>query len=190
VKLLLVCLEFGEDIFAVGVGVNIGPVLDDLAVGRDEDGIALGEFVIAACGDGNAVGIDDLVVRISEELEGERVLAAEGLVAFDGVERDAKDDGVEGFILGKILLKFVSFYGATGGHVLGVEVEDDPLALVIGEADHLVFLRWQGEVGGWGTDGYSVGCGGVGANAERSGGGQGQDCCEREYFAHRFFLLR
>ena len=39
------------------------------------------------------------------------------------------------------------FDGAAGGLVLRVEVEDDPLALVVGEADGLVFLRGQGEVG-------------------------------------------
>ena len=61
----------GEDVVAVGGDIFHFPVFDDLAGGRDEDGIALGEFVLTASGYGNAVGVDDLVVRIGEELEGE-----------------------------------------------------------------------------------------------------------------------
>ena len=106
-KLLLLCRDFGEDCFAVGVGVNLLPVLYDLAGGRDQNGIALGELVVATCGHGNAVGIDDSYGQDQQRsLKVKRVLAAEGLVALDGVRaRDAENDCVEGFILGKIFLE-------------------------------------------------------------------------------------
>ena len=102
----------------------------------------------------NAVGVDDLVVGIGEQLEGERILGAEGLVALDGVERDAEDDGVQSVVLGQVALEVVSLNGAAGGHVLGIEVEDDPLALVLESEMGCVLLRGQAEVGGGGADGW------------------------------------
>ena len=80
------------------------------------------------------------MVWVGEELEAEGVLGAPGLVAFDGVEADAEDDGVQCVILRHVALEAVGFDGAAGGLILRVEVEDDPLALVVGEADGLVFL--------------------------------------------------
>ena len=43
-------------------------------------------FMSPCADDRNAVGIDDLVVGVGEQLEGERVLGAEGLVALDRIE--------------------------------------------------------------------------------------------------------
>jgi hypothetical protein len=50
------------------------PDLDDLALRGDKEGFAVGELHDAVVLDGNAVGIDDFVVGVSEELEAEGVL--------------------------------------------------------------------------------------------------------------------
>ena len=92
--------DFGEDFFAVGVGVDLGPDLTTLPEGEMRKVSRLANFMSPSLGDGDAVRIDDLVVGIGEELEGEGVLGAPGLVAFDGVEADAEDDGVEASYLG------------------------------------------------------------------------------------------
>src|SRR5579859_6585576 len=42
----------------------------------------------------------------------------------------------------------MSLDGAAGGHVLGIEVEDDPLAAVLIEVDGLALLIGQSEGGG------------------------------------------
>ena len=61
---------------------------------------------------GNAVGVDDLVVGVGQQLEAEGVLGAPGPVALDGVEADAEDDGVVGVVLGQVALEVVRFDGA------------------------------------------------------------------------------
>ena len=60
--------------------------------------------------------------------------------------RDAKHDGVHGFVLLEVPLEVVRLDGAAGGLVLGVEVEDDELAFVVRQADGRVVLRGQGEL--------------------------------------------
>jgi len=131
----------------VDVGIDLLPDLDDLAGGGDEEGVAGGKLHVSVGHERDTVGVDDLVVGVSEELEAEGVLRAPCFVAFDGVEADAEDYRVQSVILGHVALEVVGLDGAALGLVLGVEVEDDPLALVVGEADGLVFLRGQGEVG-------------------------------------------
>jgi len=161
------------------------PDLHNLAVRRDEEGFAVGELGDAVVLDGNTVGIDDLVVWVGEELKAEGVLRAPGLVAFDGVEADAEDDGVGSVILGDVALEVVGFDGAAGGLVLGVEVEDDPLALVVGEADGLVFLGGQGEVGRGRASLYGV-CRGrcMGSDAYAARCYYADDCCDPKCLAH------
>ena len=139
-ELLFVGGDFGQDVGAVDVGIDLLPDLDDLAGGRDEEGVTGRKLHVSVSHEGDAVGVDDLVVGVGEEFEAERVFRAPGLVSFDGVEADAEDDCVEGVIPGHVALEVVGLDGAALGLVLGVEVEDDPLALVVGEADGLVFL--------------------------------------------------
>jgi hypothetical protein len=161
------------------------PDLDDLAVRGDEEGFAVGELGNAVVFDGDTVGVDHFVVGVGEELEAEGVLRAPGFVAFDGVKADAEDDRVGGVILGDVALEVVGFDGAAGGLVLGVEVEDDPLALVVGEADGLVFLGGQGEVGRGRASLYGV-CRGrcMGSDAYAACCYYDDDCCDPKCFAH------
>ena len=139
------------------VYLDVGPELDDLAGRGDEVGLAAGELHGAHAVDGDAILVDDFMVGIGEEFEAEGIFGAPGFVSFHGVEGDAEDDGVGGVVLGLVALEVMGLDGATLGLVLGVEVEDDPLALVVGEGDGLVFLGGQGEVGSGCADGNGVG---------------------------------
>ncbi len=155
-ELLFVGGDFSQDVGAVDVGINLLPDLDDLAGGRDEEGVAGRVFHVSVGHERDTVGVDDLVVGVGEELEAEGVFRAPCLVAFNGIEADAEDYRVQGVVLGHVALEVVGLDGAALGLVLRVEVEDDPLALVVGEADGLVFLRRQGKVGRGGTSLYDV----------------------------------
>jgi hypothetical protein len=191
--LLFGCADLGQDLCAVplNVGINLGPDLDDLAVGGDEECLAAGVLHLFVGHKRDTVGLDDLVVRVGKELEAEGILRAPGLMVFDGVDADTEDDCVQGVILRHVALEAVGLEGAAGGLVLGVEVEDDPLAFVVGEADGLVFLGGQGEVGGGraGLHGVSRGrC--VGLDADAAGCYDGDDCCDPNCFAHCGFPFR
>jgi hypothetical protein len=172
----------------VDVGIDLLPHFDDLALGRDEEGVAAGILGVAVGHEGDAVLVDDLVVGVGQEFEAEGVFGAPGFVAFDGVEADAEDDCVGGVILRHVALEAVGLDGAAGGLVLGVEVEDNPLAFVVGEADGLVFLRGQSEVGRGCADLHGV-CRGrcVGFDAGAAGCCYGDDCCDPDCFAHGVF---
>jgi hypothetical protein len=183
--LLLVGGDFGEDVGAVDVGIDLLPDLDDLAVGRDEEGVTGGELHVSVGHQGHAVGIDDFMVGVGEHLEVEGVLGAPGFVAFDGIEADTEDDGVEGMILIEVALEVVGFNGASLGLIFGVEVENHPLAFEVAEADGLVFLRGQGEVGCGGANLDSVCCGRcMGLDSETAGCCDCDDCCDPNCFTH------
>jgi len=169
----------------VDVGIDLLPDLDDLAAGRDEEGIAGGVLHISVGHNGDTVCVDDFVVRVGEELEAEGVFGAPCFVVFHGVEADAEDDCVQSVILCHIALEVVGLDGAALGLVLGVEVENDPLALEVGEADHLVFLRRQGKVGRRRSGLYCV-CGGrcMGLEAEAARCCDADDYCYPNCFTH------
>src|SRR5579863_496510 len=126
--------------------IHLGPLLDDLSAGVDKEGVAHGDGHLAEVAE-RAVLIDDLVRRVSEQAEGQAFLGAELLVAIGRVDADAEDDGVVGVILGLVALEVVRLDGAALGHVLGVEVEHDPLAVEAVERDLRAILRGEGE--GW-----------------------------------------
>ena len=139
--LLLVGCDLGEDVVAVGVRVDAGPDLDHFSGGRDEEGVAAGELHVAVRGDRNTIGIDDLVIRVSKQFEGERVLGAERLVALDRIERDAEDDRAERVVLGQITLEVMRLDGAALSEILGIEVQNDPFASEIVKAYRRAILR-------------------------------------------------
>ena len=63
------------------------------------------------------------------------------------VDAHAENDGIVRFELGEVALEIVGFNGAAGRHVLGVEVENHPLALKAIEGDLRAVLR--GKRKGW-----------------------------------------
>ena len=100
------------------------------AVGSDEEGGSLGAhvgFSVHALFDPDLVGLDDFLVFVGEEGEGELMFLDEFLVALCGVDADAEDDGLA-FEFGPVVAEGAGLGGATGCVVLGVEVEDDVLA--------------------------------------------------------------
>ena len=64
---------------------------------------------------------------------------------FYSIDTHTEDDGVQGVILRDVTLEAVSLKRAALGLVLWIEVGDDPLTLLVCEADRPVLLRGQGE---------------------------------------------
>jgi hypothetical protein len=120
------------------------PHLHDLALGIDEKGVAVGDGHGAVVTE-RAVLIHHLVLRVGEQAEGQPFLGAELLVAVGRVDADADDDRVLGLELRKVALEVMRLDRAALGHVLGIEVEHDPLALEAVEGDLRAVLRWQRE---------------------------------------------
>ncbi len=131
--------------------------------------MAGGEFDYAEVGH-RAVGIHHFVIGVGKQPEVKALLGAELLVGIDGVAADTEDDSVAFGVLRLVHLKLVGFAGSTRGLVFGIEVEDDPLASVVLEADRGTVLGWESEV--WGGESRSRG-GGAGEKARHQ-----EDGCE------------
>src|SRR5690606_25157198 len=89
---------------------------------------------------------DDLLFFVGQKRERQRVLQGELSVAFYGVGADAQhgDAGVAEVL--ELVADAAGFGGAARGVVFGVEVQQHPLALVLGRLMHFALLMWQGEV--------------------------------------------
>ncbi len=125
----------------------------------------------------------DFVVGVGQQMECESILGAELLVAVDRVNADAQDHGILGIELRQRVLELVRLNGAAGGHVLGIEVEDHPLAAIAIERDLLADLRGQREGGRGLADGGHVGV--VSADGdERDRGDKRQSECEKKKLFH------
>jgi len=137
--LLSACCDGGQNFGAVVGNVLHVPGFDDFAGGIDEEGLAEGDgegSIGSLHGfDGDSKGIDDGVIGVGEEFEGQAFFGAEAFVAVGGVEAYPEDDGVRGIELLQIALEVMRFEGAAPGKVLWIEVQDDPFAFVVGEAD-------------------------------------------------------
>ncbi len=57
-----------------------------------------------------------------------------------------EDDRVFLFVLREVTLKIVGFPGAAASEILGIEIENDPFAAEIAEAEPFALLGVQGEV--------------------------------------------
>jgi hypothetical protein len=79
------------------------------------------------------------MVRVGEEFEAEGILRTPGLMIFYCVDTHTEDDGVQGVTLRDVTLEAMGFKSTIFGLVLWIDVEDDPLTLVVCEADRLVF---------------------------------------------------
>jgi len=166
----------------VGIGIDAGPDLGDFSGGCNEKSIAGSELVIATSGKGHAVGVDDFVVGVGEQFEGERIFGAEGFVAFDGVERDTEYDSVECVVLGQVALEVMGLNGAAAGHVFGIKVEDNPFSLVLRERYRSVFLRGQAEAGSGSAWLEDIGC--VHINTDTARGHDAEDDSDANTFAN------
>ena|SRR5215472_1249631 len=80
------------------------------------------------------------VVDVGKQLEMEPFRGAELSVRKFILAADAENDGVLLFVLRKVVLEVVSLSRATAGEILGVKIQDNPLATEIVKADWLPIL--------------------------------------------------
>jgi hypothetical protein len=86
------------------------------------------------------------VIGVGQQLETQALFCAELLVGIDAVEAYSEDHCVALSVLGLVHLELVGFARSARSLVFGIEIENDPLATVILEADRAI-LGWQGEIG-------------------------------------------
>lgn len=134
-----------EDLAGVVLGLDFLTAEDalDAVVGVDDEGRTLGAHVLAPVHtllDPRAEELVELDIGIGDQAEGQGVPRAEALVALGGVTADT-DDLIARFAqLGIAVAQTTGLSGAARGIVLGIEVEDDLLAWVLGEAHLLPVL--------------------------------------------------
>jgi hypothetical protein len=88
-------------------------------------------------------------VAVDQEAEGEAIFCDEFAMGFVVIEANAEDGG---FFLGEggdVVAEGTGFFGAAGGVVFWVEVEDDPLSEEGFEGDGFALFVLDAEVGGW-----------------------------------------
>jgi len=100
----------------------------------------------------HAVGLDDRSVRIGKQGEGETVFLLKSLVAGHAISAHAQHHGPPFQELGIELRKAAGLFGAAGGHVLGVEVENHLGAPIVGQGTGYAVLIRQGEGRGFRSD--------------------------------------
>src|SRR5216683_6480955 len=83
---------------------------------------------------------------IREQLEAETFLDAKLLVRSFILHADSEDDGVFLLVLREVALEIVRFLRAPAGEILRIEIQNDPLAPEIVEAERFSILRIQGKV--------------------------------------------
>ncbi len=109
----------------------------DFAVGADDESGALCShvrFTVHTFFDPNAVGLNDGLVRVAEEREREIEFLDEFLVAFGGIDADAKDVSAFGEIAPRVA-DAAGLGSASRRVVFGIEVEHDGLVPQGGELD-------------------------------------------------------
>jgi len=87
------------------------------------------------------------MISVGQEFEVETLFSTELLVRIDAVETDSEHDGVMCREFRLVHLKLVGFPRSTRSLVFGIEIQDDPFATVIFQADRRAILRRKGEVG-------------------------------------------
>jgi hypothetical protein len=92
------------------------------------------------------VGQDGLALGVGEEGKVEAVLLGEALVARHVVGGNPKDHGPQSLQVPHAVPEAAGLLGATGGVVLGVEVEDHPPPPVVRKAVDPALLVGKGEV--------------------------------------------
>jgi hypothetical protein len=135
-----------EDVGGVGFGVDGFVDLGD-RTGFDHVGDPLGVFDFIPFGD-DIVRRCDFTVDVCQEWEGQIIFRGEGLVGDFVVEADAEDGDAFGEVLFVVIAEAARFFGATGGVVFGVEVEDDAFSGEVGEFDGVAVGVFDGEVRG------------------------------------------
>lgn len=167
-------LEGVEDLLEVLLGFDLGEDGLEFAVGGDDEGGAFGAevgFAVHGFFDPDAVGFGDGVVFVDDEGKGEVELFDEFLVAGGGVDADAADFGFGGNG-GPVIAEGAGLFGAAGGVVFGVEVEDDGVAFEAFEIEEGVGSDVGADDRGFeGGGGFADGGVGGGAHVEERNDG-------------------
>src|SRR6266705_4843131 len=135
-------------------GVHVEISFADEAFGVDKKGMARGKFGDAKIHE-RIVSGRDLMVCVREQPEAETFFRAKLLVGGFVLHAYTEDDRIFLFILAEVALKIVRLLGAAAGEILGIEIEHDPFAAKIVQAERFAILRIQCEVRresprGWG----------------------------------------
>jgi len=143
-----------KDSGGVALGFDEGPDFFDFAGLADEEGAAddahegtAHELFFLP----GAEFCDGLVSRVAEQRKIDPVLGFEGGLGFDGIGAHAEDGHVEFVEFLLCVAKLGRFDGSTGGVGLGVEEEEDALALEIRQGDKRVVVGFETEAGGFGA---------------------------------------
>src|SRR5690606_17318193 len=131
--LLLQCVQDG---LRMAGNLDLAPLGADHAVGTDEEGAALHADELAAVellGADHVEGLAQALVRIAHQREAEALLRAEIVVRLHRVARDAEHLGAALAELRQQRVEVQALGGAAGGGILWVEIEDQPLAGMVGE---------------------------------------------------------
>ena len=106
----------------------------DTMIGIDDEGRSLGAHILSSVHTLLYPGAEELVelyIGICDQTEGEAVLLAEALVALGRVTADADDLIACLPELAVSVPETACLGGTSGGIILGVKVEDDPLTRVL-----------------------------------------------------------
>ena len=131
-------------------GLTLGNTRATLPSGVDQHARALVAEVGAAVAvllDPGAVLLGDLAALVGQQREREPVLVGELAQVLDRVGRDAQHDRVGGLVVGRVVARAARLGGAPRGVRLGVEVDEPPLAVEVGQADVVAVLVVEREVG-------------------------------------------
>jgi hypothetical protein len=139
----------------VAFGFDEGPDFFDFAGLADEEGTA-GDAHESTAHElfflPGAELFDRFVVWIAEQGKVEFFIFLERGLGFDGIGTHAEDCNVELVEFFLCVTKLGRFDGSTGGVGFGIEKEEDALALEINQGDKFVIIRFETEVGSFGTD--------------------------------------
>src|SRR5580765_1387802 len=130
---------------------DLEPDLFDAAIRADQEGDAMGAEVFSAeekFFTPDAVGLDDLLVLVRKESEGEFEFLHELLVRLDRVRTDAEYHGALFGEVRKMIAEGAGFLGAAGGVILGIKIHDDVPAFIIGQGDLASVLGSSGKIRG------------------------------------------
>src|SRR5712692_11498349 len=134
----------------MALGFNGVPDSLDFAVGIDEKRGAhdaekrFAEKLFHAA---RAVGFDGCEVGVAEKREIQFVLLLESRLSLHGIGAGTKNDHTELIELRFGVTKLGRFDGSTGGVRFRIEIEQDALALEVGERDFGSLVRLEMEVG-------------------------------------------
>src|SRR4029079_16076382 len=152
-------VQHRDDVGRVAFRFDLGPDTGDPAVGIDQEcrpRHAPVRLAVILFLDPRPVSICDRVILVGEEREGQLELLAERALAGRALRADSPH--VRAALVDRLvaIAELTRLHGAAGRVVLGVEVEDGPPAVLVGEAMDGPRLIREGDLGGQVADGRNA----------------------------------